>query len=61
MIELISYFDMSCFYQLIHWPGRLLFVRFQEEVQQLSDTEKLLLYLRLPGETASDSLEDFDQ
>ncbi|XP_029212158.1 uncharacterized protein LOC114975997 isoform X1 [Acropora millepora] len=32
-----------------------------EEVQQLSDTEKLLLYLRLPGETASDSLEDFDQ
>lgn len=39
----------------------LLFVCFQEEVQQLSDTEKLLLYLRLPGETASDSLEDFDQ
>ncbi|XP_068743709.1 DNA-binding protein RFX7-like [Montipora capricornis] len=32
-----------------------------EEVQQLSDTEKLLLYLRLPGETASDSIDDFDQ
>ncbi|XP_027052632.1 uncharacterized protein LOC113679856 [Pocillopora damicornis] len=31
-----------------------------EEVQQLSDTEKLLLYLRLPGETATDSKDDFD-
>ncbi|XP_032238603.2 uncharacterized protein LOC5513218 [Nematostella vectensis] len=32
-----------------------------EDVQQLSDTEKLLLYLRLPGESCSDTKDEFEQ
>lgn len=35
--------------------------RILDEVQQLSDTEKLLLYLRLPGETLSDASETTEQ
>ncbi|EDO41435.1 predicted protein, partial [Nematostella vectensis] len=32
-----------------------------EDVQQLSDTEKLLLYLRLPGESCSETKDEFEQ
>ena len=33
----------------------------QDDVQQLSDTEKLLLYLRLPGESLGDTKDDLEQ